>query len=154
MSVTFNGVNKTIQVDSGVTSIDIQYDVYSRWKDWVLLSDNAKWAAAFRVVGGDPIGGGRFAPIYFFLINGWTIRPDDTSGSHELVVGINLYSDPETANRFTPVSGVTISNLTSDVPGVTPQAIRDAMLLDPSAGATKGAKSIDNKIDTSISLSA
>lgn len=146
MSVTFDGANKIIQVNSGITAIDIRYDVYSRWKEWVQTGDNAKWAPAFRVTGGDPIGAGRISPIYFFLINGWTIRPDDTSGNHELLVELNLYSDPSTNPRFTPVSGITISNLTSDIPGVTPQGIRDAMLLDPTDGATVGTKSIDKKI--------
>ena len=113
MSVTFDGQNKIIQVDPGVTSIDVR-TVYSRWKEWVMLSDNAKWAKAFRVTGGDPIGGGLFSPIFFFLVNGWTVRPDDTSGDHELTVSLNLYSDPDTAPRFTTVAGVTISNKTSD----------------------------------------
>lgn len=113
MSVTFDGQNKIIQVDPGVTSVDVR-TIYSRWKEWVMLSDNAKWAKAFRVTGGDPIGGGLFSPIFFFLVNGWTLRPDDTSGDHELTVSLNLYSDPDTAPRFTTVAGVTISNKTSD----------------------------------------
>lgn len=127
MSVTFDGQNKIIQVNPGVTAIDIRYDVYSRWKEWVMQGDNAKWLPAFRVSGGDPIGGGKISPIYFFLINGWTIRPDDTSGNHELLVELNLYSDPDIAPRFTSVPGVTIANLNSDVPGVTAEAISDAV---------------------------
>lgn len=142
MSVTFNGNIKTIQVNSGVTSISVQ-NVYSLWKQWVMLSDNAKWSPAFRVVGGDPIGAVQTSPAYFFLTNGWTIRPDDTSGSHELEVSLNLYSDPETNNRFTPVSGVTIANKTSDAAGVAPQAIRDAMALPLSTGVTVQVGSLD-----------
>lgn len=145
MSVTFDGNTKIIQVDSGVTSINVQ-DVYSRWKDWVLLSDNAKWNKAFRVVGGDPIGATQTAPAYFFLVNGWTIRPDDTSGSHELEVSLNLYSDPESAPRFTAVSGVTIANKTSDAAGVDSQAIRDAMALALSSGISIASGSIDQKV--------
>lgn len=112
--VTFNGSTKIIQVDPGITTIDVQ-EVYSEWKRWVrLAADNAKWLPAFDVVGGDDLGGGLVAPIYFFLINGWTIRPDDTQGNHELTVALNLYARPATNDRFTPVSGVTISNKTSD----------------------------------------
>ena len=112
--VTFDGANKIIQVDPGATDIDVQ-EVYSEWKRWVRLdAQNAKWLPAFDVVGGDDLGGGLVAPIYFFLLNGWTIRPDDTSGSHELTVALNLYARPSTNDRFTPVGGVTISNKTSD----------------------------------------
>lgn len=112
--VTFDGANRIIQVDPGIEEIDVQ-EVYSEWKRWVRTDpQNAKWLQAFDVVGGDDLGGGLVAPIYFFLLNGWTIRPDDTSGSHELTVSLNLYARPATNSRFTPVSGVTISNKTSD----------------------------------------
>lgn len=116
-NVTFDGATKIIQVDAGIETIDARA-VYSAWKDWVrTTAANAKWLPAFDVVGGDDLGGGLTAPIYFFLINGWTIRPDDTSGPHELNVALNLYARPSTNDRFTPVSGVTISNQTSDTPG-------------------------------------
>ena len=113
MSVTFDGATKIIQVDAGVTTIDVR-TTYSRWKDWVLLSDNAKWAAAFRVGGGDEVRPGQFAPTYFYLTNGWTVRPDSTSGDHTLAVGLNLYSDPSTNPKYTFVSGVAIDSLASD----------------------------------------
>lgn len=116
-NVTFDGLTRIIQVDSGATSIDAR-EIYSEWKRWVRADpQNAKWLKAFDVVGGDDLGGGAVAPIYFFLLNGWTIRPDDTSGDHELDVELNLYARPATNDRFTPVSGITISNKTSDTPG-------------------------------------
>ena len=116
-NVTFDGATKIIQVDAGITDIDVR-TVYSAWKDWVRLSAaNAKWLPAFDVVGGDDLGGSKVGPIYFFLINNWRIRPDDTSGPHELDVALNLYARPTTNARFSPVSGVTISNQTSDTPG-------------------------------------
>lgn len=116
-NVTFDGATKIIQVDPGITAIAVR-EVYSAWKDWVRsAADNAKWLPAFDVVGGDDLGSGKVAPIYFFLINGWRVRPDDTSGSHELEVSLNLYARPTTNARFSPVSGVTISNQTSDTPG-------------------------------------
>lgn len=116
-NVTFDGATKIIQVDPGITEIDVQA-VYSGWKDWVRTTGQSKWLPAFDVVGGDDLGGGKTAPIYFFILNGWTIRPDDTSGSHELNVSWNLYARPSTNDRFTQVAGVTITNLTSDIPGV------------------------------------
>lgn len=141
--VTFDGQNKIIQVNPGITSIDVR-TVYSLWKQWVRTSDNAKWSRAFRVVGGDPIGGGAISPIFFFLVNGWTIRPDDTSGSHTLNVSLNLYTDPDTNARFTEVAGVAINNQTSESPGVNAQTIRDAMALALSSGVTVANGSVDD----------
>jgi len=85
MSVTFDAANKRIVLNAGVTSITAQA-LYSRWKEWAQA--NAQYDAAFRVVGGDPIGGGLFVASYFFLINGWRVRPFE--GNHTLVIDGNL----------------------------------------------------------------
>jgi len=88
MSVTFDAANKRIVLNAGVTSITAQA-LYSRWKEWAQA--NAQYDAAFRVVGGDPIGGGLFVASYFFLINGWRVRPFE--GNHTLVIDGNLVVD-------------------------------------------------------------
>ncbi len=88
MSVTFDPVNKRIIVDTGVTSVSA-LDIYSRWKDWVVT--NPQYLPVFRVVGGDPIGSGLFVSSYFFLMNGWRIRPYE--GNHTLIVNGNLFVD-------------------------------------------------------------
>jgi len=85
MSVTFDAANKRIVVNPGVTSVTAQA-LYSRWKEWAQA--NSQYDAAFRVVGGDPIGGGLFVASYFFLINGWRVRPFE--GNHTLVIDGNL----------------------------------------------------------------
>jgi len=77
MSVTFNGPGKLIVADPGTTAIDMR-DLYSRWKDWV-AAGNAAFEPAFRVVGGDPTEGANFIAPYFFLTNGWRIRPQEAS---------------------------------------------------------------------------
>ena len=82
MSVTFDGPGKLIIVDAGTTAIDMR-DVYSRWKDWI-AAGNAQFAEAFRVVGGDPTEGANFIAPYFFLTNGWRIRPQEAD--HTLTV--------------------------------------------------------------------
>lgn len=105
--VTFNGPLKRIQVNAGITEIDVR-EMYSAWKDWARLSDNTKWLKALEVVGGDDIGGGQFAPIFFFLLNGWRIRPDDTSGAHTLLISTNLYSVPASADKYEEIAGVAI----------------------------------------------
>lgn len=88
--ITFNGVSRIITVASGVTVIDAQ-TLYSWWKQWAATGDNSKYLQAFRPVGGDSIGGGALAPMYFFLLNGWKIRPYDAD--HVLTVSYNIYVD-------------------------------------------------------------
>ena len=66
--------------------------MYSRWKDWVLLSDNSKYALAFTSVGGDTIdaGAGTAVPLYAFLENGWKIKPQEANHTLSVVDGILL----------------------------------------------------------------
>jgi hypothetical protein len=103
LSISFDGPTLTIQMGGGQTEVDAQ-DIYSRWKDWVLLG-NAQYAPAFRVVGGDPLGGGVSAGAYFFLNNedGWRIRPE--SFDHELLVNGNLYGENTGLPVFLPAVG-------------------------------------------------
>jgi hypothetical protein len=44
-----------------------------------------------RQVGGDDLGGGIYIPIYIFLLNGWRVRPMESS--HTLVIEGNLFVD-------------------------------------------------------------
>jgi hypothetical protein len=84
MAYTFDGVAKTITL-TAQTTMSVR-DVYSRWVDWVITSDNTKFLPAFATLGGDSIdpGTGTSVPIYAFLINGWRIRPQESS--HTLTV--------------------------------------------------------------------
>jgi len=104
-NVTFDGVNRIIDVDFGVTELDAQIDLYSDWKEWVLEtgSANARYTQTFRTAAGDPIGPGKFIAPYFFLLNGWVIRPH--AADHELLIEGNLYADPFTNPIITPSSG-------------------------------------------------
>lgn len=103
MAIDFDGPSLLITLDSGVTEETVA-NVYSRWKDWVL--DNAEFPPAFRVVGGDPLGGGLQAGINVFLRNdlGWRIKPPE----EDIIIRLtgNLYAeDPETP-AFVPTVGV------------------------------------------------
>ena len=73
--VTFDGETKIIEVLPGVTSIDVEKDLYSAWKRWV-LNDNAHWLLAFDSSGGDPLdlSNSQFSPKFFFLKNGWRVK--------------------------------------------------------------------------------
>jgi len=104
MAITFDGPNTTITLSSGDTTVEVS-EIYSRWKDWVLLSDNSKYLPAFRETGGDPLGGGVYAGVNIFIRNdyGWRIKPPE----EDIVINLigNLYpEDPNTIWRL-PTTG-------------------------------------------------
>lgn len=86
MAITIDGATKRIVLDSAsVTAAEI----WSRWVDW--HPANTEWPLAFTLVGGIPLGGGLFIPPYFFLLNGWRVRPMESS--HNLTITGNLFVD-------------------------------------------------------------
>lgn len=88
MPIAFDPSTKRVILDSAsVTATEI----YSRWCDWMALSDNAKYLPAFSAVGGDDLGGGLSIPPYYFLLNGWRVRPMESS--HNLTITGNLFVD-------------------------------------------------------------
>ena len=93
--VTFDGVNKLIYIVDEVTEIDVKRDIYSAWKEWVLVDGhvNAKYLAAIRGTGGDPLGGGTFLDGYFFLINGWKLVPPKDNLSDDINITGNLFDE-------------------------------------------------------------
>jgi hypothetical protein len=131
---TFNGVNRIITLASGIPPAsgtnftDAEAEMYSEWKRWAKLSDNAKFAPAFRTVGGDPLGAGVDAGAYFFLQNqaravaegGWIIKAPEQDGDFE-VVG-NVFGEDSTFPLFSGTGGtfttqirLTTSSLTQQV---------------------------------------
>lgn len=86
--VIFDGENKLIYIDPDTEVIDIRSDVYSNWKEWVQVRDNAKYEPAMRTTGGDPISGGINTGDIYFLINDWRIVVD-----HNLDIYGAIYSD-------------------------------------------------------------
>lgn len=103
MSYSFDGVNKLI-VPLSTASFTVK-DLYSRWKEWVLDSDNSKYIQAFRSVAGDPIGVSQSIAPYIFLntAQGWRMRPFEAS--HEVTITGNLYSEDFTLPLFVPTLG-------------------------------------------------
>ena len=91
--VTFDGDNKLIIINNGEDELVAERDIYSAWKRWKVEAkkDNAKWLQALRTVGGDPIGGTQTVSPYFFLLNGWKLRPYEAT--HRLIVDGNLFVD-------------------------------------------------------------
>ena len=88
--VTFDGPNRIIRVNDGVTELNIKSDIYSDWKEWVITrADNAYWLPACRAIGGDPTVAGETAGDIYFLQNGWKLYIDLTKVK---VTGV-LFSD-------------------------------------------------------------
>lgn len=157
MAVTFNGTARLIEVTNPAdTSLDVQQDIYSAWKDWVQLSTtNGGFAPAFRVVGGDPTSDGQNAPIYFFLTNYWQVY---INNGEQVNIELNLYSDnfPSPA-IVAPGSGVSIKNSDASVvtiisgSGVTEQdkldiadRVWDEALADHNTAGSTGAELTEN----------
>ena len=91
IKVTFDGENRLILINNGETNIDVQADLYSAWKRWVARDDNFKFAQAFKAIGGDPINETNVITPYFFLTNGWRVRPFE--GDHVLTINGILLTD-------------------------------------------------------------
>ena len=108
---TFDGSNKIIFVNEGVTEINIQQDVYSAWKEWSQYENNVQFDPAVRATGGDPLGNGQFAGDIYFLTNDWKLRIDVT----KTTVDGTLFSDdfPTAYYDFsgTAIFPITVSNL-------------------------------------------
>jgi hypothetical protein len=91
--VAFDGPNKLILINRDVTDINVRTDIYSDWKEWVRLRDNAKYLQALRVTGGDSLGGGETLGGQWFLVNGWRLRTWE--GDHTLNVNENIRVDED-----------------------------------------------------------
>lgn len=102
MAYTFDGPNKTIILSSGTTDFSVT-DMWSRWVDWILISDNSKYLPAMRFVGGDPISATKNLGITYFITNDWKIRPYEAN--HRLTVNGNLFTDPAGSSPFTNTIG-------------------------------------------------
>jgi hypothetical protein len=103
MTFTFDGLNKLIVCDTGVTQFSAS-EVYSRWKEWTTIGDNLKFEQAFQnSIGGNPLGGGVLLGAYYFLTNGWKIRPQEAD--HTLIIEGNLFPFPDTAGLFVNTLG-------------------------------------------------
>lgn len=87
--VTFDGVNRLIIVNDGETSLDVQTDIYSDWKEWAQTENNLKYFEPLSTVGGEPTIEGQRLDVTYFLINGWKIKP--YSGTYDLNIVGNIF---------------------------------------------------------------
>lgn len=94
-TVTFDGPNKIINVATASSNVEVKSELYSAWKEWVQIDDNAKFDQAFRAVGGDPLPGSKTLGTTYFLDSDWKIRPYETD--YVMTVNGNLYSEDGTS---------------------------------------------------------
>lgn len=86
MAYVFDGTTKIISLTPGTVYMSVT-DLWSRWLDWLSISDNSKYPLAMKQVGTEPIdpSSGTAIPTYVFLLNGWRVRPQESN--HVLGVG-------------------------------------------------------------------
>lgn len=117
--VAFDGSNRIIYVNEGVTELDVQVDIYSAWKEWVLYSQQyplaSSYVAAFSIVGGDPITDTQNVGITYFLENGWRIQPFPSKTPYTLTVDGNLYTREVGGTPFLFAEGVSTSLVRSNI---------------------------------------
>jgi len=140
MAISFDGPTKIITLGSGTTVLSVR-ELWSRWVDWFVESDNSKYAVALTNVGGEAIdtSEGTYIPIYAFLQNGWRIRPQESNHTLRVNDGILLVSgggDPfintignyiVRINFSQPVQAITVSTSGGGGGGATPSDIAQAV---------------------------
>lgn len=101
---TFDGANLHITLPN-TGSFDVQTEIYSAWKEWVAVGDNAKYPPAFDTTGGDDVGSGQKIAPYFFCRNdlGWKIKMPSQDG--EILVSGNLFPRDSSTGMFEQTSG-------------------------------------------------
>lgn len=112
--VTFDGINRLIIINDGQSSINIEQDIYSDWKEWSLTRDNLKWYPALRTVGGDPTIGGNKLGATFFTINNWQILINNNVTFNGNIFSDNFSSPYRTAQN-TKLALSQVSNLIDKV---------------------------------------
>lgn len=113
--VTFDGPNKLILVNENETTIDVQKDIYSNWKEWARQRDNLKFLEAISTLGGDPITGDTFVGDTYFLENGWRIQPWTSGAGYILDVVGNVYTREPGGNPVNPTPNVSVTLTRSNI---------------------------------------
>lgn len=101
MALSFNGSTKVVSITTD-TTLDVK-DLWSRYVDWFLTSDNSKYGEAMSQVGGNDIdpSAGTSIPVYIYLLNGWKVKPKEANHTLNVNNGILLTSDSSTPYQAT-----------------------------------------------------
>lgn len=141
MAHIFNGALRRIYIDAADPVVSVK-ELYSQWKEWVTISDNAKYLQAFRTFGGDPTSAGQFAPAYYFLMNGWRVVVDGFDGNFSF----NLYTE-EGDEPVETLNGGTAYVNNSDIPQANSNSV-DFSGFDYSALADAMGSSLSVTVDS------
>jgi hypothetical protein len=139
VAIQFDGPNKVIILTSGTVALSVR-DLWSRWVDWLLTSDNSKYLPAMSLLGGDEIDpvAGTTIPVYISLLNGWRIRPQ--AANHTLGVSDGILLVLGGGDPFVNPSGSFVVRINYQQPvqaigfstggggGATPEQIAAAIL--------------------------
>jgi hypothetical protein len=103
MALSFDGTTKIVTITTD-TTLDVK-DLWSRWVDWWLTSDNSKYGLAMAQVGGDDIDvvAGTKIPVYIYLQDGWKVKPKEAS--HTLNVNDGVLLSDDSSDPFTDTTG-------------------------------------------------
>ena len=137
MAIEFDPVNRRIVLDTTTVTAS---QIWEAWSLWASLVDNLKWLPALTQTGGDSLGSGISIPLYFFLENGWRVRPMEAD--HTLTITGNLFvreggtpvvrtlgNFAVVANYTVPVQAQAVSTSGAD-PTTIAQAVRDAIAVE------------------------
>ena len=122
MAITFDTVNKIIQLDRYSVSVN---ELWTAYVNWSVLSDNIKYGELMSQIGGTPP-----IALYIYMENGWLIRPQELDGtttiSGNLLTHIGTSPIAKTltsvnvlVNMETPVQAVSISTSSGGSGGLT-----------------------------------
>jgi hypothetical protein len=168
MGYSFGGTTKVISLTSGTTILDVR-DLYSRWKDWSQTAGSG-YLQAMSVVGGDPVDAsqGIYVTSYFFLENGWKIKPQEAN--HKLTVLNGVLVDAAGGGPFISTIGtynvlvqysqpvksetVSISGSSGPTPAQIATAVRDENMSTHTAADSTGEliQKIEKKVDDNQAL--
>ena len=117
--VSWDGFNKIIYVNEGVTTLDVKADLYSAWKEWLLGSvenpSSSGWLRAISAIGGEPLNDTLNVGSTFFLENGWRIQPFASKQPYILTVNGNLFTREAGGNPFLFAEGVSVNLTRSNI---------------------------------------
>lgn len=146
--VIFDGENRLVILNNNEPVFNAKVDIYSSWKEWTLLRDNSKFEPAFRVTGGDPVGGGTYTGDVYFTINNWRILLQDTSKINGVIYSDN-YDSPYVTATDTKLVINNVSSLVQSLgfegtvtisPNVTAADVWNYLLADANVSGSVGAR--------------
>jgi hypothetical protein len=103
---TFNGLTLTITLPPGQVSVDVRAEIYSAWKEWLLLThENRRFPPAFTTEGGTDTVPGEVSGRNYFVRNdlGWRVQPSEEDINVTLVG--NLFATDSSLPMVIPTVG-------------------------------------------------